>query len=413
MRIRKKYLFYVLAFTSALLGAIVAGVDATISTLFIPDPWAFGFSVFLVGAGVTLVLSLFLSIPFKEGSIGGKAIDPSFKRLRLLQKDEIKYHILAGLGNASLTVGYFALLSILGDPSVVLPFTQIVILYLLVVESVTEKNIPTLPEVQSSVIVTFGAIIGSISLSGAINVEPLVIVFLVINPAWVVFSIYQRKLKLLKIGGKPNDAINIRFWNVVFSCLFTALLVGVFDVVQGTGHFLAGIIASVEYFPWIVLTMGITFFSFVFYIRALGMGKASVTQAIRASMIIFAIPVSLFLSSLNIIPLFSLEPTLLLMKTIGIVLILLGIVSFALTLVKAYVFITVKPGYRIEETMDKLWRIRGVNRVTATAGRYDFIIKIHIRTLVKGYERIIRKLEGIEEIDEYRWQSVLKEWEEI
>ena len=102
-----------------------------------------------------------------------------------------------------------------------------------------------------------------------------------------------------------------------------------------------------------------------------------------------------------------------LIKIIGTTLVILGIVSFALALVKAYVFINVKPGYPIEETMDKLWSIHGVTRVTVIAGTYDFIVKIRIRTLVKGYERIIRKLEGIEAIKKYKWESVLKEWENI
>jgi len=54
-----------------------------------------------------------------------------------------------------------------------------------------------------------------------------------------------------------------------------------------------------------------------------------------------------------------------------------------------------------------------VTRVTVTAGYYDFIVKIRTRTLVKGYEKIIRKLEEIEAIKEYKWESVLKEWENI
>ena len=75
--------------------------------------------------------------------------------------------------------------------------------------------------------------------------------------------------------------------------------------------------------------------------------------------------------------------------------------------------IKMKPGYPIEKTMQKLWDIKGVNRVTAVAGDYDFIVKIRTRTLVKGYERILRKIESIEGIKQFRWQSVLKEWEDI
>jgi len=413
MKIRRKYLFYALAFTSAIIIAGVSTIDATISARYIPNSLAFGFSCFIVGIFISLIIVCIFSIPIKGRSLGSRIIDPSFKRLRLVRKEELKYHILAAVGNSILTIGYLTLLSMFGDPSTVLPFSQIAILYLILIESITEKNIPTLSEIQSSLIVTFGAILGSITLTGTITLESFAIVFLVVNPAWVLFSIYQRKLKLLEIDNRPNDALNIRFWNVVFACMFTAILVGVYDLIVGTGHFIAGITASIDHFNWVALTMGITFFSYVFYIRALGIGKASVTQAVRASTVLFAIPFSLLISYFNIIPPFSTDPVMIIIKIIGTTLVILGIVSFALTLVKAYVFINVKPGYPIKETMDKLWSIRGVTRVTVIAGTYDFIVKIRIRTLVKGYERIIRKLEGIEAIKKYKWESVLKEWENI
>jgi len=318
-----------------------------------------------------------------------------------------------GLGNAILTLGYLSLLSLLGDPSTVLPFSQIVILYLIVIESIIEKNMPTLSEIQSSIIVTFGAILVSISLTGSISLEAFAIVFLVVNPAWVVFSIYQRKLKLLKIDNRPNDSLNIRLWNVIFACIITTILIIIYDIFMGTGYLIEGISASIEHFNWVALTMGVTFFSYVFYIRALGIGKASVTQAVRASAVLFAIPFALIVSYYNVIPPFSTDPVMILIKIIGTILVILGIISFALAMTKAYVFITVNPGYPIDETMNKLWNIRGVTRVTATAGKFDFIIKIRIRTLVKGYEKIIRKLEEIEAIKKFKWESVLKEWEDI
>jgi DNA-binding Lrp family transcriptional regulator len=174
-----------------------------------------------------------------------------------------------------------------------------------------------------------------------------------------------------------------------------------------------GINASFEHFWWVSLTMAITFFSLVFYIRALGIGKASITQAVRSSIIIFTIPITILLAYLGIIPMFSVEPAWLIIKVIGIILVMLGIISFALTLVKAYIFIKIKPGHSIDDTMNKLWDINGVTRVCAVAGPYDFIIKIRTRTLVKGYERIVRKIGEIDSIKSYKWESVLKEWENI
>jgi predicted nuclease of restriction endonuclease-like RecB superfamily len=43
--------------------------------------------------------------------------------------------------------------------------------------------------------------------------------------------------------------------------------------------------------------------------------------------------------------------------------------------------------------MQKLWNIRGVTHVTITTGKNDFIVKVSTRTLMKGYERIIKKLD--------------------
>jgi DNA-binding Lrp family transcriptional regulator len=138
-----------------------------------------------------------------------------------------------------------------------------------------------------------------------------------------------------------------------------------------------------------------------------------VNNAIRASTIIFAIPFSILLLQLGMITNFSTDPVMLVIKVIGLILIVMGIISFALTVVKAYIFITVKPGRPLKETMKKLWDIRGVTHVTVTAGKYDFIVKVSTRTLMKGYERIIKKIEGIEEVKKYHWVSVLKDWEKI
>ncbi len=417
MIIRKKYLFYILAITSSFIAAGVTGIDSFVGSqpAFKYDAWAFSFALFFIGAVITLFISLVLSIKFKGKSLGAKVLDPSFKKLRMVKKSEIKYHLVAGLMNAINTVGYCAIVSIVQDPSVILSFSQIVILYLLLMESITEKDVPTLVEVQSSVIVTFGAILASISLTGEFQLLPILIVFLLVNPTWAIFSIYQRKLKIMRIDNRPNDSINIRFWNVVFSLLFTTVIIIIFDVFTNGTHLIAGFLTSIDlyYFLLLALTMGVTFFSYVLYIRSLGMGKASVNQAIRASTIIFAIPFSILLLQLGIITEFSTDPVMLIIKIIGIILIIFGIVSFALTVVKSYIFITVKTGTPLRETMNKLWDIRGVSHVSITSGKYDFIVKVSTRTLMKGYERIIKKLNEIDEINKYHWESVLKDWEKI
>ena len=411
IKIRKKYLFYSLAFTSSIIAAINSGFDTIVGD-FISNFWVLSASVFIIGLVISLLFALFLSIKIGDKTIGAKTIDPSFRGIRLFKKEEFFYQILAGFGNAVMTIGYFALLAEYQDPSIVLPFSQVVILYLVIAESITDKDTPTLVEIQSSVIVTFGAILGSISLSGTLSLYALGIVFFVINLGWMIFSFYQRKLKLMKINNRTNDSINIRLWNVFFALLITLLIIGLYDLFFGTKLLIDSFISSYQHFIWMAVIAVGTFFSFIFYIRALGIGKASVTQAVKATVIIFTIPITILLSYFGYTE-FVTDPILLLIKFIGITIMMLGIVSFALTLTKAYVFIKMKPGYPIDQTMQNLWNIRGVNRVTAVAGPYDFIIKIHTRTLVKGYERILRKVHSIPGIDSCRWESVLREWEDI
>jgi DNA-binding Lrp family transcriptional regulator len=415
IKIRKRYLFFVLAFASAIISAIVAGVD-TVAGGLMDNYWVLSVSCFILALIVSGLCGFILSIPFKGKGIGSMVLDPSFRHIRLIKKKEVFYHILAGLGNAIMTIGYFALFydpTLGGSPSVILPFSQIVILYLLIAESITDKDTPTLIDIQSSVIVTFGAILGSISLTGTISVSALAIVFLVINPGSMLFSFYQRKLKMLKINERPNDAINIRVWNVVFALSFTLLITLIFDLFNHTTNIISGFTASIQFFGWMFIMAFGTFFSFVLYIRSLGIGKASIAQAVRSSVIIFSVPVTIVLSSFGLADPFPTDPVLLLIKIIGMTIMMLGISTFALALTKAYIFIKMESGYPIEGTMKRLWGIKGINRVTAVAGPYDFIIKVHTRTLVKGYERIIRKVREIPGIKEYRWQSVLKEWEDI
>ncbi len=318
IKIRKRYLFFVLTFGSAIIFAFNAGIDAIAGDL-IDNYWILSVSCFILALIVSFSCSAFFSIPLKGKSIGSILFDPSFKRIRIIKKKEVLYHILAGFGNAILTIGYFALFydkALGSSPAVILPFSQIVIIYLLIAESITEKDTPTLVEIQSSVIVTFGAILGSVSLTGTISVSALVIVFLVINPGSMLFSFYQRKLKIMKINEKPNDAINIRLWNVIFSLFFTLLLTFIFDLYNNTSNIIGGLIASVQFFGWMLIMAIGTFFSIVLYIRGLGIGKASIAQAVKSSAIIFSIPITIVLSSFGLADPFPTDPVLLLIKII-------------------------------------------------------------------------------------------------
>ena len=415
LKIRKRYLFYALALASSAIASISAGVDVIAirkyGEVYEEAPLLYGFSVFLVGFIITLLFCLILSIPYRGRSLGS-LLDPAFKHLRFVRREEIAYHLLAGLGNAITTTGYFFVLTVMPDPSAVLPFYQTVILYLLLVEVIAEKNAPTLIEIQSSAIVTFGAILGSLSFKGEIDLSALAIVFLVVNPGWVLLSIYQRKLKLLKIRGEPNDSLNIRFWNILFSLAFMIIIMLILGQFFKKPLLAMGIESSMNFFWLVSIVATLAFFSYIFHIRALGIGKASVTQAVKATTIVFAIPVTFILSLFIPIP-FPTTPTLWLTRSIGFILVILGIISFAITQVRAYIFIRAAPGVRVAKLIEEIWKIKGVDSVSAVSGTYDVIARVTTRTLLKGYERIVKRLESIPGIKEFRWNSILKEWENV
>jgi DNA-binding Lrp family transcriptional regulator len=419
MYLRKRHLF----FTLVLISSFFAAVDGAIDSVIISDfsikyssekiPWLFSFSSFFVGLIITLIFCIIFSVRICGKSIGSRFLDPSFERLRLLDKSEILYHVLAGFGNAVTTVGYFAVLFILVDPSMVFPFKQIVILYLLITECVVEKNTPTLIEIQSSMIVMFGAILSSLSFMGDINIKAILIMLIVVNPGLVFLSICQRKLMLLKIKEKPNDSINIRLWNLVFTFGFITLFLLIFDLYNGTSYIIEGVESSYVFFWPVALSMTVVLFSALAYIRSLRIGKPSVAQAIKATTILFSVPISFLLSMLIFIP-FPDSPTIWLIRVIGFILVILGIATFAFSEVKAFIFIKIDPKVKIKSILDDVGKIKGVETLSVIFGeRYDIIANVRSRTLMKGYTQIIQKLEKTRGIKEFKFISILKEWEKV
>jgi len=74
IKIRRKYLFFVLAITSAIIAALVSGVD-TIATKQINDPGVLTLSCFVLGVIISFILGILLSIKVKGKTIGAKTID--------------------------------------------------------------------------------------------------------------------------------------------------------------------------------------------------------------------------------------------------------------------------------------------------------------------------------------------------
>lgn len=398
---RKRYLFYLLLFTAAILDAVTALFDARMMKI-VSDPLAYADSFFIVGMLVCMLLGLFFSTGTKNRNLGS-LVDPSFKRIRMIKKEELPYHILAGAGNAITTIAFFTLFFSFTDPSSVLPFYQVVLLYLLFIEAFSEKNTPTIAEVEAGVAVVFGAIMMSMT-KGIPETSALIIVFLIMNPAYALFTLYQRKLKSMTFGKMSNDAINIRFWNVFFTMVFCLLL----SLIISPESILLAFDAIPSNFSLIATATTLSTISYILFIRALGISSASIAQAVKSASLVFSLIFSLLTGQLA-----GIESTFALLKFMGVILVMLGIVDISFTEVRSFLFIKLKSGQDSLKLMQKIWAIKGIDSVALVSGEYDIIARIRTRTLGKGYETIITKINSMSEVSTLHWDSVLKEWETV
>lgn len=406
---RKRYIFYTLAILSSVFTVFTIVLDTFLTSVYQVDPFIYGLSTFIVGTLISILFIALLMIPVKRTRLV-KFLDPNFSMFRILKGEEVYYHILAGMGNALSTAGYFYIVVSTRDPSTILPYMQLVVIYLVVSDFIIEKDPPSLAEFEALLMVSLGALLASISPMGKFRLLEFLIVILLVNPSKMIQVSAMRKLRLMRVNGLKNDSINIRIWNLILSTLFFTLV----TLLLRPQNFIEITRVSINLFLPISLVMLSAFMANVTYIRALGIGKSSVTQAITSLSIILSIPLSIILHIIApaIFPPLGIYPNLIVIKIIGAVFLFFGIVSLAVTEVKAIVLIKAYKGGTIE-TLHRIWKIKGVKSVSALAGEFDFVLKIKLRTLGKAYSRIIRKLEEIEDIEDYVWMSVLREIEEI
>ncbi len=405
---RKKALFYTLCIMCAILSTLIVIIDS-IASVYVDDIWVYGNISFIAGTIISFIISLFFCLPLNGRPIG-KYIDPNFYMIKLPDKKQLSLYVLMSIGNAISTVGYFYIISATMDPSAILPFMQLVVIYLVLGEIIIEGDIPSLVEIQSLTVIMFGALLASISPEGTLDLKMLGIVMTLINGGGTLRIIAQRKMRLMRIDGKRIDSINIRLWNLLFSTIFFIMIIAVFDPESIVGVFHV----STELLVITIVSMLITFFARITYIRALGIGRASITQAVTSSSVILAIPFTIIAEKLvpgTLVELYA-SPLVLLIKIIGTIMVALGIATLALSEVRAYILIKASRG-PWQEILCRISKIRGITRVSALAGKFDFIAKVKIRTLGKAYRLIVRELEKIRGIEDFLWLSTLYEWEEV
>jgi drug/metabolite transporter (DMT)-like permease len=402
-------LFYILALGSGLMRSLSVTFDIVAVNTFIPNTFAYGFMSQWVSFFVTLMIVVILSIPITIGDKRrtlGYNLDPDFGSLSVLPKEPMVYLAVSGFFAGISTFSYYTLTG-LADASTVLPYGQLVILYLLLGDLLSEKDTPTIVEFHSIISITLGVLLVGVT-PGGFDVLTLLLVLGPLNISSAFLTYYQRKVKRYDLApGLRVDALNMRIWTLLFLNLtFSGFLIPFLGPVEWQAMFDA-------FWSSLFLMIGSsisTFFALVFYVRALGRGSMSVVNSLTSISVLLGIPITLIGN--YILPGafgdLSSDSFLLIVKGFGIILVMIGVIALQASDVRAIVLIKVKPF--TGDILPDLFEIKGVEKASAVAGDFDYLICIKSRSLGKTRTNILNKLNEIPEIKYQETLVVLQDY---
>ncbi|MFX0107952.1 MAG: Lrp/AsnC ligand binding domain-containing protein [Candidatus Hodarchaeota archaeon] len=401
--------FYILAIGSGVMRTFSVAFDIFALNTMISDPLAYGFMSQWTSFLVTFILVAVLSIRYKTGEKTralGYSLDPDFGRIRILPKKPTIYLLLAGIFAGVSTFFYYFLASAT-DASAVLPYGQLVIVYLLFGDLASEKDTPTIIEVQSIMSVVIGVLLIGVT-PGGFDFITLIIVLIPMNISSAFYTYYQRKTKRFEIkAGLRVDSLNMRLWSLLFLNLSFSLFA--LPIMMPTTW--EAMLHSFTSLFWIMVGSSVTIFiSIVMYVRALGRGSMSIVNSLAAVSVVLGIPLTLIGNLL--IPggfgALSSDPFLWVMKILGVALVMIGVIALQAADVRAMVIIKVKP--QTTDILPILYDIRGVEMASALAGKYDYLLSIKSRSLSKTRTGILKKVQAIPEVESIQTLIILKDY---
>jgi uncharacterized membrane protein len=413
-----KTVFYFLALISGVLYAFSVFFDVFIYRLFffpfLSDLYssvAFALAEQWLALLFTIILLLLLSIPTNRArrrSLGTQ-IDSSFSHVTLPSRKILRDIILAGVFAGVSTFAYYYVAGQSSDVSAVIPFSRLSLIYLMIGDLVLIRDWPSSIEILSILAITFGVILIGITPMGIFN--PTLLLFVItVWAGGIAFSIFfQSRAKRTEIRHKTTtDSLNLRLWIL----LFLNLIMTLFMIPFITPDVITLLILLLPLvWSWLLLPVGLTFFSLVAYLQALGRGKMSVVQSIGSVAIILGIPLTL-LGAFLFPGIFNPPATDFLswmLKITGTIFVSAGIMALSTATLRGYVFVKLRHG--TGDIMSELRRIHGVRQVSAISGQWDYLIRIEIRTLSSTRVKTLQKIEEVKGVIDMETSLILKEWE--
>ncbi|TFH05376.1 MAG: hypothetical protein E4H14_12885 [Candidatus Thorarchaeota archaeon] len=402
-------IFYTLAIGTGVMRTLSVAFDIVAVNTSHIDAKIYGFMAQWVSLLVTVLIVAIVSI---RRTVDGRrqplgsSLDPDFDRLRILPKKPMLYLFASGFFAGISTLSYYILMGS-AEASAVLPYGQLVIIYLLTGDLLAEKDTPTIIEFQSIVSILFGVLLIG-STPGGFDIPSLLIVLGPMNISAAFVTYYQRKTKRLEIRpGLRVDSLNMRVWSLlVLNSVMTLFIIPIMpaDSLQ----------VMIEYFVplfWMMVGSSFTIFlALVMYARALGKGSMSVVNSLSAISVVLGVPMTL-IGNLLIPGVFGTpetDPFMWVLTILGIILVMIGILALQAADINSLVIIKVKP--LVGDILPELFAIRGVEKVAALAGTHDYILTIKSRNLAKTRTKILDKIQKIPGIDHIETLVIIREY---
>ncbi len=402
-------IFYTLAIGSGVLRAVSVVFDIiAINTIDI-DPLVYGILAQWVSLLVTVLLVAIVSI---RRTVDGRKqalgynLDPDFDRLRILPKKPMIYLVISGIFAGISTLSYYILTGA-SDASAVLPYGQLVIIYLLMGDLLAEKDTPTIIEIQSVVSILFGVLLIGAT-PGGFDIPSLLLVLGPMNISSAFITYYQRKTKRYEISpGLRVDSLNMRVWTLLVLNSVMSLLILPMMPADSWQVMIDNFIPML----WLMVGSSLTIFlALVMYARALGRGSMSVVNSLSAISVVLGVPITLIGNALlpGAFGIIETDPFMWTLTILGIVLVVIGIIALQAADVHSLVLVKVKP--LVGDLLPELFDIRGVEKVAALAGTHDYILTIKSRNLAKTRTKILNRIQKIPGIDDIETLVVIKEF---
>ncbi len=401
--------FYFLALGSGVMRTLSVGFDIVALNTSDVDPIVYGVLSQWVSFVITFSLVIVLSIKIKTGEKKrpiGFRLDPDFGRFRLLPKKPMVYLIIGGVFAGIATFSYY-LIAGAKDASTVLPYGQLVIIYLLLGDLMAEKDTPTIIEMQCIVSIMFGVILVGVE-PGGFDLVTLFIVLVPMNISSAFMTYFQRITKRMEISPGLNvDSLNMRVWSLLVLNTMMTLLSIPYTPVNIIELF------TVYFAPLLIPMIGssvATFLALVMYVRALGRGSMAVVNSLSSISVVLGIPMTL-IGNLLIPGAFGIvtaDGFLWALKIFGVILVMIGVIALEAADVRALVLIKVKPG--TGDILPELFDIKGVEQASAIAGTMDYMLSIKSRSLKKTRTNILQKVQMIPQVDSVETLVIMKEY---